>query len=954
MGGDQISSLRRNFKFPQLQPPISPPFTIPQLLLQIHNHIFISSPFYTSFTPRTLIHSQEMEPNKVCMNGLCGASISSALSKKGWPLRCGEFAVLCSKCWSVYDQQIFCETFHAKDSGWRECTHCGKRLHCGCIASSPFLELLNSGGVNCINCVKSAESFSALADVKFKGSGVAATSSAGKMQLSSAGDQFTGNGYNNMKLMQYGSTQEAFYCEQIDSGKKSIGQTQAKESSPIPEEVGSMLVTRCSLASLEQSQISKMENNRMEDANQALVQTNLSMALLATPVTLQCGLIEREERQTVSPFIQGSNPRNLLPKPPKHMVSPGFETGNDTIQQLRVARPPVEGRIKNQLLPRYWPRITDEELQQISGDSNATIVPLFEKVLSASDAGRIGRLVLPKACAEAYFPPISQPEGVPLRIQDVQGKEWVFQFRFWPNNNSRMYVLEGVTPCIQSMQLLAGDTVTFSRMDPGGKLLMGFRKASTTVLIQDSHLPQTNKGNYLSEPLFPDISGSQSKLSGYSGFFQPMKACGSPSFTKQGNIKDINMHVNDKCLSKAGDLMLVQERKRSRNIGSKSKRLAIDSQDAFELQLSWEEVQDMLRPPVATEPSIVMVEDYEFEEYEEPPVFGKRSIFTIGLSGLPEQWAQCDSCLKWRKLPVDFLLHAKWTCQENMGDHSRYSCSSPDELTSLELEYLLKMNKELKKMRTASHKADLATESPNLSPLGAVAAGGDINSDTGATSVAATTKHPRHRPGCSCIVCIQPPSGKGKHKPTCTCNVCMTVKRRFKTLMMRKKKKQTEREAEIEHRRQFMWRHQEELEVDSISRQGASHSEPVADRKSESELQLGCQSNPPKQGSAEIENEQLDLNSRPLREELHANSSRISMMSLLEEASLPLEKYLKQNGLASLTCEQQGSSGSQVLAQATGESVIQIPEDRNHRSGTDDQEGDEELSEPNHGENDPS
>lgn len=60
--------------------------------------------------------------------------------------------------------------------------------------------------------------------------------------------------------------------------------------------------------------------------------------------------------------------------------------------------------------------------------------------------------------AQAYFPPISQPEGLPLRIQDIKGKEWVFQFRFWPNNNSRMYVLEGVTPCIQSMQLQAGDT----------------------------------------------------------------------------------------------------------------------------------------------------------------------------------------------------------------------------------------------------------------------------------------------------------------------------------------------------------------------------------------------------------------------------------------------------------------------------------------------------------------
>jgi len=62
---------------------------------------------------------------------------------------------------------------------------------------------------------------------------------------------------------------------------------------------------------------------------------------------------------------------------------------------------------------------------------------------------------------QAYFPPISQPEGLPLKVQDARGKEWVFQFRFWPNNNSRMYVLEGVTPCIQSMQLQAGDTGNF-------------------------------------------------------------------------------------------------------------------------------------------------------------------------------------------------------------------------------------------------------------------------------------------------------------------------------------------------------------------------------------------------------------------------------------------------------------------------------------------------------------
>ncbi|KAL6532552.1 B3 domain-containing transcription repressor val1 [Orobanche hederae] len=115
---------------------------------------------------------------------------------------------------------------------------------------------------------------------------------------------------------------------------------------------------------------------------------------------------------------------------------------------------------------------------------NSTIVPLFEKILSASDAGRIGRLVLPKACAETYFPTINQSEGIPIKIQDIKGKEWTFQFRFWPNNNSRMYVLEGVTPCIQSMQVQAGDTVIFSRRDPGGQLVIGCRKATIIVDMQ--------------------------------------------------------------------------------------------------------------------------------------------------------------------------------------------------------------------------------------------------------------------------------------------------------------------------------------------------------------------------------------------------------------------------------------------------------------------------------------
>lgn len=59
--------------------------------------------------------------------------------------------------------------------------------------------------------------------------------------------------------------------------------------------------------------------------------------------------------------------RQLLPRP--HGSSgapPPFEPAFDPQAPLRVARPPGEGRGRNQLLPRYWPRITDQELKQIT------------------------------------------------------------------------------------------------------------------------------------------------------------------------------------------------------------------------------------------------------------------------------------------------------------------------------------------------------------------------------------------------------------------------------------------------------------------------------------------------------------------------------------------------------------------------------------------------------------
>ena len=40
------------------------------------------------------------------------------------------------------------------------------------------------------------------------------------------------------------------------------------------------------------------------------------------------------------------------------------------------------------------------------------------------------------------------------------------------------------------------------------------------------------------------------------------------------------------------------------------------SEDVLELRLTWEEAQDLLRPPPTANLSIVTIEDHEFEEYD--------------------------------------------------------------------------------------------------------------------------------------------------------------------------------------------------------------------------------------------------------------------------------------------------------------------------------------------------
>ncbi|XP_031497106.1 B3 domain-containing transcription repressor VAL2-like [Nymphaea colorata] len=871
--------------------------------------------------------------SRACMNSRCGTTTTSRW-RPGWPLRTGGVANLCDTCGVAYEQSIFCDMFHINETGWRDCNSCGKGLHCGCIASKSLVELLDGGGVECFKCTKSSNHSPAHqtgplvfssplhtavylpskspSEERKNGMATSQLNDAGELISPVLDSKVDGS---SMKRGEYrqssrdaqgnirsGKHEEQSYNISIERIKKEQGAVSlvgtGSFSHPTMSSGSSKLVNQ---KAHKDSVANGYEPSGNTYLNISLGAPNSGSAVEASnlqnnakpPLASPSFAAEiRQQNRATSSFLQGQRSRHFLVKPANAGPSTASDSTKDAPPQIRVARPPGEGRGRNQLLPRYWPRITDQELQQISGDSNSKIVPLFEKVLSASDAGRIGRLVLPKACAEAYFPPISIPEGRPLTIQDAKGRDWVFQFRFWPNNNSRMYVLEGVTPCIQAMQLQAGDTVTFSRIDPEGKLVMGFRKA--------------NNSAHNAEPQISAKGNGVGAGDGYiSGVIESLPSNGSKS------KEELGLH------SLGG-----QEKKRSRNLGSKSKRLHIDSADAMELKLTWEEAQDLLRPPPSIKPSIVMIEDHEFEEYEEPPVFGKRTIFTSSPSGGHDQWAQCDNCLKWRRLPIDALLPPRWTCAENSWDPKRCSCSAPDEMSSQALQDLLRLNRDLKKRKAIDSPKRMPQDVSALDALATIAVLGE-SCDT-ATPSTATTKHPRHRPGCSCIVCIQPPSGKGpKHKPTCTCNVCMTVRRRFKTLMMRRKKRQSEQEAEAA-RKKNAWT-KEEGDVDDASKCSMQLDTAENDAK---------QANSPEASSHMIANEkeemsnslkvsgkeevkgQIDLNCDPDREDdllMGAGASRVSMTTLLQVASLPLETYLKQHGLSSLADDERASPSDLVL-----------------------------------------
>ncbi|XP_042012061.1 B3 domain-containing transcription factor ABI3-like [Salvia splendens] len=98
---------------------------------------------------------------------------------------------------------------------------------------------------------------------------------------------------------------------------------------------------------------------------------------------------------------------------------------------------------------------------------------LLQKVLKQSDIGNLGRIVLPKKEAESHLPELETRDGISIAMEDIgTSRVWNMRYRFWPNNKSRMYLLENTGDFVRVNELQQGDFIVIYSDTKCGKYMI--------------------------------------------------------------------------------------------------------------------------------------------------------------------------------------------------------------------------------------------------------------------------------------------------------------------------------------------------------------------------------------------------------------------------------------------------------------------------------------------------
>jgi hypothetical protein len=95
---------------------------------------------------------------------------------------------------------------------------------------------------------------------------------------------------------------------------------------------------------------------------------------------------------------------------------------------------------------------------------------LFGKTITASDAGKLARIVLPRAAVEQFLPRCESKNGIDMTLWDVHGKAFNVVLKFWMNGRpiaKRMWLLEQCQQIITALALEPGTRLDFYKADDG-------------------------------------------------------------------------------------------------------------------------------------------------------------------------------------------------------------------------------------------------------------------------------------------------------------------------------------------------------------------------------------------------------------------------------------------------------------------------------------------------------
>ncbi|ESQ37139.1 hypothetical protein EUTSA_v10003110mg [Eutrema salsugineum] len=147
--------------------------------------------------------------------------------------------------------------------------------------------------------------------------------------------------------------------------------------------------------------------------------------------------------------------------------------GAAQLPAMETQLPPMDRAGSVSAMPRQ--QVVPDRRQGWKPEKNLRF--LLQKVLKQSDVGNLGRIVLPKKEAETHLPELEARDGISLAMEDIgTSRVWNMRYRFWPNNKSRMYLLENTGDFVKTNGLQEGDfIVIYSDVKCGKYLIRGVK-----------------------------------------------------------------------------------------------------------------------------------------------------------------------------------------------------------------------------------------------------------------------------------------------------------------------------------------------------------------------------------------------------------------------------------------------------------------------------------------------